>query len=177
MPLKTQMKAMEHVSIIISPYQHLARTLQRPGITHVISILGEFDKLPWPSTGSRITLRLEFDDTNADSQLGDAPTAEHVRKLIAFAQNWAGNSDLLVHCRAGSSRSPAAAAVAVAAIGRADLVERVLGAKTYHRPNQLMLKLADGLLDPCPELVGRSRAIQHPAEYSEWGPVAIPLAP
>lgn len=163
--------------LVISPYQHLPKALQSPGVTHVVSILGKFDRLPWPSTGSRITLRLEFDDTNADSQLGDAPTLDHVRKLIAFSRDWAGKSDLLVHCRAGSSRSPAGAVIAVAAIGRADLIERVLGAKTYHRPNQLMLKLADGLLDPCPELVTRSRAIQHPAEYSEWGPVAIPLAP
>lgn len=171
------MKAMNHPSVIISPYQHLSKALQRPSITHVISILGKFDRLPWPSTGSRTTLRLEFDDTNGNSQLGDAPTVDHLRNLIEFCQHWAGVSDLLVHCRAGSSRSPAAAAIAVAAIGRSDLIERVLAAKTYHRPNQLMLKLADRLLDPSPELVARSRAIQHTAEYSEWGPVAIPLAP
>lgn len=163
--------------IVISPYQRVAEVLARERVGHVISILGKSDRLEWPSTGTRPTLRLEFDDTNADTELWRAPTQDEVRRLIEFARDWNGLTHLLVHCRAGSSRSPAAAAIAVAAIGRPDLIEAVLLAKTYHRPNQLMLRLADRLLSPTPELERKARAIQHPPGNSKWEPVGIPLGP
>jgi predicted protein tyrosine phosphatase len=173
------MQLPESAHIIISPYQRVADVLSGQRISHVVSILGKSDQLPWPSTGSRKTLRLEFDDTDSDSPTRVAPTREQIQRLIDFAIDWGGTatSNLLLHCRAGSSRSPAGTAITVAAIGRADLVERVLTAKTYHRPNPRMLELADSLLVPCPRLAERARAIQHPDGNSDWAPVAIPLGP
>ncbi len=171
------MQLPESAHIIISPYQRVAEVLTRQRIGHVVSILGRSDRLPWPSTGALEALRLEFDDTILASPTRVAPTGDQIQSLIDFATDWGGTSNLLLHCRAASSRSPAAAAIAVAAIGRVDLVERVLAAKTYHRPNPRMLELADCLIVPCPRLAERARAIQRPDGNSDWAPVAIPLDP
>jgi predicted protein tyrosine phosphatase len=80
-----------------------------------------------------------------------------------------------MHCRAGTSRSVAGAAIAAAAIGRKDLAERVLSAKSYFRANQRMLEIADHLLVPSPRLKGLAQSIATAGRLDEWGPVGIPL--
>lgn len=167
-------------AIIVSPYQHVATIVERITLTHVISILGESDQLEWPPVGACKVLRLKFDDIVYSSQRFIAPNRDQIADLIEFARDWNGIGTLLVHCRAGSSRSPAAAMIAAAALGRPDtraLVFRVRTAKAYFRPNETMLKLADALLTPCPNLVGLARSIPVPTQTDPWGPVMIPLPP
>ena len=57
------MQQRELPAIVLSPYMHLAKALDQTDITHVVSILGQTDKLQWPDVGSRRVLRLQFDDT------------------------------------------------------------------------------------------------------------------
>ena len=73
--------------------------------------------------------RLEFDDAQYSSGQLVAPSGKQIEELIAFAKIWGGAGGLLIHCRACTSRSPAAAMIALAAIGRADQIESVIGAK------------------------------------------------
>lgn len=174
------MRQQRHPAIIISPYQHLPTALDEADASHVVSILGRSDKLEWPTVGGRKVLRLEFDDINYSSGNFIAPSRDQIADLIEFAKDWSGSSALLVHCRAGSSRSPAAAIIAAAALGGPDteaLVMRVRTAKAYFRPNETMLKLADGLLGIEPALADLARSVPVPTRTDEWGPITIPLRP
>jgi len=165
--------------IVVTPYQHIVEVLDQTAVSHAISILGRHsDRLEWPDVGTRNVLRLEFDDTIYSSAKFVAPSRDQITELIDFARSWNGDGILLVHCRAGSSRSPAAAMIAAAALGRQDglaLVLKIRMARAYFRPNEAMLRLADSLLSPSPRLVDLTRANPTPTRIDPWGPVWIQL--
>ena len=134
--------------IAIAPFARLDTALRLP-IDAVISILGDKDKLDWPEIDRRLVLRLRFDDVGYSSGQLKAATSDDISKLISFARSWKAQSNLLVHCRAGTSRSPAAAMIVLAAVSETNLevnFRRLLSAKSYYRPNTTMLRIADKLL-------------------------------
>lgn len=179
-PTVSRMKRDNKGAIIIAPYHHVGDVLLGGDITHVVSILGLTDKLAWPSVGSRETLRLQFDDIIYSSGTFIAPSREQIAELIEFARSWNGKGSLLLHCRASSSRGPAAGMIAAAALGRPDtesLVMRIRTAKAYHRPNETMLKWADDLLGNGSALANLARSVPMPTRTDEWEPVTIPLPP
>jgi predicted protein tyrosine phosphatase len=160
-------------SIVITPYYELGRALTEHDVGRVVSILGAgSDRLPWPDVGERPTLRLAFDDTHHSTGALVAPTRQDIDALIAFARDWRGEGTLLVHCRAGSSRSPAAAMIAPAAIGRLDIARLVPTAKSYFRPHRGCLSLADAAL--ATTLVGLAEK-PAPTCTDNWAPVALAL--
>lgn len=163
-------------SIIISAIYHLPDVMDQADA--VVSILGQADKLPFPDVGGRPVLRLAFDDRIVPSKTLIPPNRQHIADLIEFARRWNGVGTLLVHCRAGSSRSPAAAMIAAAALGRpnsTDLVLRVRTARAYFKPNETMLKFADDLLGASPGLVDLSRSVPVPTRSDKWAPARIAL--
>ena len=163
-------------AIIISAIYHLPEVIDQADT--VISVLGQSDKLQFPEVGSREVLRLTFDDTVIASKTLIPANREHIAELIEFARRWNGVGTLLVHCRAGSSRSPAAAMIAAAALGwpdSAELVVRIRTARAYFRPNEAMLKLADSLLGTIPGLVDLSRSVPITTRTDNWKPVRVPL--
>lgn len=163
-------------AIIISAIYHLLEVFDQADA--VISILGQADKLPFPDVGGRPVLRLALDDTTVPSKTMIPPNRQHIADLIEFARSWNGVGTLLVHCRAGSSRSPAAAMIAAAALGRpngSDLVLRVRTARAYFKPNETMLKFADDLLGASLGLVDLSRSVPVPTRVDKWAPARIPL--
>lgn len=164
-------------SIVVSSLHHLDAALKLHNPKFVVSILSDAErlKLPAPTFGDRAVLELRFDDVAYSAERFAVPGEQHIRSLIEFASRWAGSSGLLVHCRAGTSRSVAGAAIAVAAIGRIDLVQPVVSAKTYFRPNQKMLEIADMVLGT--NLLGLVRALPQPDREDEWGPAFVPVAP
>jgi predicted protein tyrosine phosphatase len=172
----SRMNQKREPGIIICSFYHLKEVIEQTDA--VISILGRSDKLLFPDVGGRPVLRLAFDDIDHTSENFVAPVQDQIAELIEFARRWNGAGILLVHCRAGSSRSPAAAMIAAAALsgpGSAELAVRIRTAKAYFRPNQTMLKLADGLLGTVPGLVDLAQSIPAPTQTDPWGPVRIPL--
>lgn len=166
-------------SIIISPYKDIQHVLRDFSVTHAVSILGPSDGLDWPQMGNLRHLRLKFDDVGYSSGDLIAPNEQLIRKLTSFAKSWSCNGDLLVHCRAGTSRSPAAAMICIAAVGNADLerkISEIRNAKLYFQPNSRMLRLADHLIRPCPNLVEMSNARTHGNRCDEVGAVSINVA-
>ena len=164
-----------HGRIIISPYGDVSQELQAPDISHVVSILGPSDKLPWPDVGERKVCRLEFDDTQYSSGQLIAPSRQQIGELIAFARAWGGKQGLLVHCRAGSSRSPAAALICLASIGRIDQVGAVIASKAYFRPHAGCLRLADATMSPSLGLLAIALSKPVPVRLDDVGPVSISL--
>jgi predicted protein tyrosine phosphatase len=167
------------VAIVVSPYQFLQRATSTTRITHAVSILGDSDRLDWPNFGPVETLRLRFDDIHAPARGWIPPSPEHIAELVAFGQRWAGSGSIVIHCRAGSSRSPAAAMIIAAVLGGAvsdGLVRRVAAAKTYYRPHRGMLALADRMLNRRPLLSELVQSLSLSAPADPWGPAWIPLA-
>ena len=173
------MQSRDVPAIIISSYMHLPHVLDQMDIGHVVSILGQSDKLDWPDVGSRRVLRLQFDDTTYSSGNFVAPTRGQIAELIEFGRNWNGaRTSIAFHCRAGSSRSPGAAAVVAAALGGSDassLIRRILLSKAYFRPHLGVLALADSILGVTPGLVELARSLPAPVRTDAWEPVRIPL--
>ncbi len=124
--------------------------------THLLGILDP--PTPQPAVydhdpHSRTTLLLRFQDIDASQP--DGPTAEHVAKIIAFADEVRGAharapARLLVHCHAGISRSTASAYIALArdfGLERADDAFRQLLRTTVNPwPNRRLVSLADDAL-------------------------------
>lgn len=161
-------------AIVISPYQWVKLAVSKYNPTHVISILGSTDRLPWPLLEDPKVLRLSFDDTYLSTRYAAGPTPQQIRSLIDFAKEWGGHSSMLIHCRAGASRSPSAALIAAAAIGRRDLFARLLDAKTYFRPNRRMLELASNIL--ADDELRLLRPTDHTGTpSSKWGVATIQL--
>lgn len=161
-------------AMVVAPYRWIGPALLNHNATHVISILGDTDRLPWPLFEEPKVLRLSFDDTYLSTKFAAGPTPSQIRSLIDFAKEWGGRSSIVIHCRAGASRSPAAALIAAAAIGRRDLFSRILNAKTYFHPNRRMLELAARMLAD-----GELRVLR-PADhtgkpFSKWGVATIHL--
>jgi predicted protein tyrosine phosphatase len=124
--------------------------------THLLGILDPLTPEPAiydHDPHSRSTLLLRFQDIDASRP--DGPTAEHVEKIIAFADQVCSAharapARLLVHCHAGISRSTASAYIALArdlGLARAaDAFRQLLRVTSNPWPNRLLVALADDVL-------------------------------
>jgi len=136
-------------SITIAPFKSVALLQRARTFSHAISILGPRDGLEFPSIKAPNVLRLSFDDVGYTSEFGRAASQDEMLELINFARSWAGVGNLLIHCKAGTSRSPAAALISIASLKvsrKHELLQQTLMLRNYYRPNTTMLRLADQLL-------------------------------
>lgn len=148
-------------SITIAPLASVEAVQRRQTISHAISILGPKDGINFPIIRAPHVLQLSFDDVGYTSAFGTAATTEDISDIIEFARIWAGKGNLLVHCKAGTSRSPAAAMIALASLDALDLdkcLSDLLALRNYYRPNTTMLRIAEGILCKKGSLIGTARS-------------------
>jgi predicted protein tyrosine phosphatase len=92
-------------------------------------------------------LRLRFHDVDVANAYEIGPSTEHVDRLLGFIRSAKAADVLLIHCRAGISRSTAAAFIAACflnpAIPERDLAIALRRASPLARPNQAFVALAD----------------------------------
>ncbi len=121
---------------------------------HLVSIVGSgFGNVYGLENFSGDVLRLEFDDFEDFDLYGHiTPQEKHIKDIIEFSREVI-REPLLIHCMAGQSRSPAAAAIVIAEKtepGQERFVFDYLINKTKHgayiRPNRKMIEIADKLL-------------------------------
>ena len=161
--------------IAISSFYHLHEVIDQANA--VVSILGGSDHLAFPDVGDCPVLRLAFDDVVQERKGFTSPAPHHIDELIEFSRRWNGFGTMLVHCRAGSGRSPAAGMIVAGALGLLEWAARILAAKSYFTPNRLMLELADARLGLAPGLVALSRSVMATKHRDGWEPIWIPLKP
>lgn len=139
------------------------------GHSHVLSITDPGSVAVIPGAADTRVLRLQFHDV--DGRPGDLgwlallalglrpvpPSAAHVRAILAFADGLAAGQRILIHCRAGVSRSTAAAAI----IGcrrmpgrEAEVFDHVRRIRPQALPNRLMIEIADRLLQADGRMIG-----------------------
>lgn len=136
------------MSIVVCPLSRVDAmvALHRPA--RVISMLDP-DR-PFPELGPRYAgahLRLSFHDIEVASTGVVAPAAGHVRELLAFIRAWDPVEPLLIHCRAGISRSTATAYIAACMkrpeVDEHDVAVALRDAAPLARPNGTLVRLAD----------------------------------
>lgn len=137
------------------------------GVTHVLSILGPSTPEPpeLAAFAPHQRLMLRFHDVIAPQPDQIGPTRDDVERLLAFGREVGAMPDahLLVHCRAGISRSTAAAALILMQANpdwsaRAAL-DAIAAIRPRAWPNLLMLELGDAVLGRNGEIAAAVGAI------------------
>lgn len=136
------------MSILVCPLSKVGELIAEHHPGRVISLLdpaGSFPELG-PEYLDR-HLRLGFHDILAPAENLVMPAAEHVGELLRFLEAWDRGDPLLVHCRAGISRSPAAAFIAACflnpEIREHEIAVALRAAAPHARPNETLIALAD----------------------------------
>jgi predicted protein tyrosine phosphatase len=141
--------------------------LHRP--VGVVSLLSP--DLPNPNVaGDALRLVMRFNDIPAPRDDLIAPDAAMIERLLAFADGFAPDSTLLVHCWMGISRSPAAAFILACArapeVSELRIALALREAAPSVTPNSLMVSLADHHLGRGGRM---ARAVSHIGRGRESG--------
>jgi predicted protein tyrosine phosphatase len=123
------------------------------GARHAVTLINPLEMMA-VTTPAHIAaenhLRLEMNDIAVATEGRILPAAHHIRALLEFLPRWTGDAPLLIHCRAGLSRSPAAAFIALCALNpgveERQLAQRLHNACELANPNPLIVELGDTLL-------------------------------
>ncbi len=121
-------------------------------------------------------LRLSFHDTSLTIDDDVAPTAEHAAALLSFLAEWTRRAPLLIHCRAGISRSTASAFIAACLFNprtaEHEIALTLRCASPLARPNPLLVELADAALGRQGRMI---RALEDTGRGLDWEEVALAL--
>jgi predicted protein tyrosine phosphatase len=139
------------------------------GASHVLSILDP--NFPVPEAfgifGEHKKLELRFEDIIEELPGWHPPQPEHVEQILAFGRDLLAeqrsNTQLLVHCHAGISRSTASMAILLAQAHPDQSAESILA--MVHRirekawPNLRMIEIGDTMLRRSGTLIAASHAL------------------
>jgi predicted protein tyrosine phosphatase len=137
--------------IVVCPVSRVTDLVARHRPERVISMLDPDWPFPelGPTYGDR-HLRLHFHDIQVPAPNQIMPSAQHIGELIRFVSAWDRKNTILIHCRAGISRSTAAAYIAACFANpqtdEYDIAAALRLASPLARPNQAIVELADGQL-------------------------------
>ena len=137
------------------------------GVTHVLSILGPNSPDPpeLAAFAAHRRLILRFHDVIEPQRDQIAPTRENVERLLVFGREVGETpgAHLLVHCRAGVSRSTAAAALILMQANpewpASAALDAVAAIRPRAWPNLLILEFGDALLGRNGEIVAAAGTI------------------
>jgi len=138
----------------------------------------DYPDVDWREFACERHLRLAFHDIIEPVPGLTPPDRDMMQAVLDFGRNTLHQRTLLIHCWAGISRS-SAAAFAIAC-DRNPGFERDIAVELRRRspsatPNQLMVRLADDLLQRCGRMVDAIDGIGRGAEAREGEPYALPL--
>jgi predicted protein tyrosine phosphatase len=140
------------MSILVCPLSKVTELVasRRPG--RVISLLDPGST--FPELGDRYSdrhLRLTFHDVHVSAGYETAPSRDDVLRIVEFLKSWDRRESVLIHCRAGISRSTAAGFIAAClsqpAVPELHLAKTLRRVAPTARPNQVMVQWGDDILD------------------------------
>lgn len=161
--------------VIIAGLDELSEELIS-SVSHVVSLVDPGTVLP-ASLESIIganRLRIDVHDAFAEDRDKVAPSPATIENLIGYANKFEVSdlSQLLVHCHMGRSRSPAAAAIILVALGCSpvSVFHKIYMSRKPIWPNWSMVELGDQalgcnkeLMCACEEIYNRTRL-----EFPKW---------
>ena len=137
--------------ILVSPLSQVPHLVASRAPERIVSVLDPDAVFPdfGPAYSGR-HLRLRLHDVHAASDGQVVAAAEHIDDLLAFFAQWQRGAPLLIHCRAGMGRSPAAAFIAACfynpGVDELEVARILRRISPISRPNESLIALADGAL-------------------------------
>ena len=139
------------MTILVCPLSEVMNIIATRTPERIVSLLDP--ELVFPDAGPAYVGRhlcLRFHDVHLSGNGQVAPTARHIDELLAFLSGWGQSAPILIHCRAGISRSTATAFITACLHNpRADELEIAAAlrrASSLARPNGKLIELADAAL-------------------------------
>lgn len=166
-------------SIVVCPLDALDAVIAQHHPAHVISIGSPDAKPPALDVPHHaiVTHHDVVDETHPRADLVH-PAPEHARAVVDAALAWDRAAPLVIHCRFGVSRSPAAAVIALAALNpkrdEAEIARALRRAAPFAKPNIRLVAAADGVLERGGRLVAAVRAVGRGAFTSTGTAFALP---
>lgn len=139
--------------IILCPYDRIETAMERHAPGAAISILDTVDGMSIDGIPPERHLKIGYSMANAasDSRCSTLDDADTLREMIAFARDADWDKPLLVHCRLGLSRSPAAVFIIQCALSpdtpESQFAEELRQLSTKIEPSFSMICQADQILD------------------------------
>jgi len=166
--------------IHVCSLSRLHATVEDTGARHVVTLLGEQDRVLRPSTVlAENHLWLQLHDITMPMDGHIPPRTEHVEQLIEFVRAWDQTAPIVVHCYAGISRSTAAAFVSVCALNPSrdehTIAKTLRHASPTAFPNIRIVALADQLLAREGRMVAAIEAIGAGQPAAEGIPFRLDL--
>jgi predicted protein tyrosine phosphatase len=160
------------VRLHVSPLSRLKETLVTSGSRRLLTMLSDGSGFRRPATIDEAGfLQLTFHDITEPREGHVAPSADHVRQMLAFAAETPADGALLIHCYAGISRSTAAAYAIACAVrpdrSEADIAKELRRLSPSATPNALIVAHADAQLRRDGRMVEAMRLIGRGAEAFE----------
>ncbi len=142
---------MSREHIIVGPLSAVDHTVDKAGVSHLVTLINGETLVETPSGISRRNhLRLSMNDITVPQPGLIPPHEDHVAELIEFTAAWDKTGPIMVHCWAGISRSTAAAFIMLCTLNpKSDeehIAQEIRIASPTATPNQRLVRLADALL-------------------------------
>lgn len=158
------------MKVIVCPFSRVEELVASCAPERVVSLLDPEHPSPYVGVAyASRHLRLSFHDVELGTFEEDPPSAQDVAALLAFVSAWQQGASLLIHCRAGVSRSPAAAYAATCALlpnaSELSVAHALRRAAPFARPNRALVRLADTALSRQGRLLGALDETEPAADY------------
>jgi predicted protein tyrosine phosphatase len=168
--------------IYVCPLSRIDETVARSGAVRLLSLLAEGTAITRPaSILAEDHLILSLHDIAEPRDGMTLPGAEHVERVLAFAQDWDRAKPLVINCYAGISRSTASAYIIAAALApkrdEAELAQTLRRLSPSATPNPRLIALADTMLGRNNRMVEAIAAIGRGADAYEGVPFALRVQP
>jgi predicted protein tyrosine phosphatase len=158
----------------------LHETVADTGARHLVSLIGDEDRIDRPSTitaENHLWLRLHDIAAPLDGYV--MPEEEHIANLLAFVLRWDRRAPLVVHCYAGISRSTASAFASVCALSphrdEHAIARALRTASPTATPNSRIVSLADHLLGRSGRMIAAVETIGRGVTAAEGTPFRLDL--
>jgi len=166
--------------IHVCPLSRLHETVINTGARHIVTLLRTPDRMQRPRhipAGNHLVLMM--DDISEAKDGFTAPSEDHIKRLIAFAQDWDRTTPLVMHCLAGISRSTAGAFVVACALNpardEATIAAAIREASPTAMPNAMLVKHGDAVLGRGGRMVAAIKALSEATPSMEADPFQVPL--
>lgn len=177
-PLNFQRMLTEHM-ITLSKIGWETYAVEIMEAEYLISLLSPYSMIPTPSmVDSDKHLKLEMDDIEFPIEGMRHPHVEHVRALLEFGQGFDEETEIVVHCYMGRSRSAAALLLLLVQQNPErikDVVDMVYREALHIKPNGLLVKLGDAELGCDGELIDAVNRMPEPWTEEFHGIASFPL--
>jgi predicted protein tyrosine phosphatase len=139
------------MTILVSPLSQVTHLVASRSPERIVSLLDPDSAFPeFGISYADRHLRLQLHDVHiaGASQVGAA--SKHIEDLLTFLARWQRSAPILIHCRAGIGRSPAAAFITACfynpGVDELEVARTLRRLSPSARPNESLVALADTAL-------------------------------